>query len=115
MFDSLSEEKKADYFSSLKLKVYFDIPYEDLTDEERENAAVIFYDRTPQLSWTNLSRASIQEPILNIMSECFPLMRTSLFNASGVKGMRVSSNDEVSNVIRIFDSFYINRNFLIWI
>lgn len=97
--DNPKAKAQADYFSSLKLKVYFDIPYEDLTDEERENAAVIFYDRTPQLAWTNLSRASIQEPILNIMSECFPLMRTSLFNASGVKGMRVSSNDEASNVM----------------
>lgn len=97
--DNPKAKAQADYFASLRLKVYFDIPYEELTDEERENAAVIFYDRTPQLSWTNLPRVSLQEPILNVMSECFPLMRTSLFNATGVKGMRVSSTDEASNIM----------------
>lgn len=97
--DHPKAKAQADYFASLRLKVYFDIPYEKLTKEEKENAAVIFYDRTPQLSWTNLSRASLQEPILNAMSDCFPLMRTSLFNATGVKGMRVSSTDEASNVM----------------
>lgn len=90
---------QVNYFSQLKLKVYYDIPYEELKPKDRENAAVIFFDRTPQLSWTNIPRQSLQEPILDAMSECFPLMRTSLFNSTGVKGMRVSSGDEISNVL----------------
>ena len=90
---------QADYFSTLKLKVYYDVPYQQLTEEERNNAAVIFFDRTPQMSQTLLSRASLQEPILDVMAECFPLMRTALFNGTGVKGMRVSSADEISNVL----------------
>lgn len=90
---------QVNYFSQMRLKVYYDIPYEDLTPEDRENAAVIFFDRTPQLSWTNIPRQSLQEPILDVMAECFPLMRTSLFNSTGVKGMRVSSGDEISNVL----------------
>lgn len=90
---------QVNYFSQLRLKVYYDIPYKDLKPEDRENAAVIFFDRTPQLSWTNIPRQSLQEPILDVMSECFPLMRTSLFNSTGVKGMRVSSGDEISNVL----------------
>ena len=90
---------QVNYFSQLRLKVYYDIPYDKLTEEDRVNAAVIFFDRTPQLSWTNIPRQSLQEPILDVMSECFPLMRTSLFNSTGVKGMRVSSGDEISNVL----------------
>lgn len=90
---------QVNYFSQMKLKVYYDIPYDKLTEEDRVNAAVIFFDRTPQLSWTNIPRQSLQEPILDVMSECFPLMRTSLFNSTGVKGMRVSSGDEISNVL----------------
>ena len=90
---------QVNYFSQLRLKVYYDIPYEELKPEDRVNAAVIFFDRTPQLSWTNIPRQSLQEPILDVMAECFPLMRTSLFNSTGVKGMRVSSGDEISNVL----------------
>lgn len=90
---------QVNYFSQMRLKVYYDIPYDKLTEADRENAAVIFFDRTPQLSWTNIPRQSLQEPILDVMSECFPLMRTSLFNSTGVKGMRVSSGDEISNVL----------------
>lgn len=90
---------QVNYFSQMRLKVYYDIPYDKLTEEDRVNAAVIFFDRTPQLSWTNIPRQSLQEPILDVMSECFPLMRTSLFNSTGVKGMRVSSGDEISNVL----------------
>ena len=93
------EKAQAQYISSLRLKVYWDVPYEDLKYEERCNAAVIIYDYTPQLSQTLIPRATLQEPILDMMAECYPLARTALFNSAGIKGMRVNSPDEVSNVL----------------
>lgn len=93
------EKAQAQYISSLKLKVYWDVPYEDLKYEDRCNAAVIIYDYTPQLSQTLIPRATLQEPIIDMMAECYPLARTALFNSAGIKGMRVGSPDEVSNVL----------------
>ena len=93
------EKAQAQYISSLRLKVYWDVPYKDLTYEERCNAAVIIYDYTPQLSQTLIPRATLQEPIIDMMAECYPLARTALFNSAGIKGMRVGSPDEVSNVL----------------
>lgn len=94
-----TQKAQAQFISSLRLKVYWDVPYDDLTYEERCNAAVIIYDYTPQLSQTLIPRATLQEPILDMMAECYPLTRTALFNSAGIKGMRVNSPDEVSNVL----------------
>lgn len=97
--ETSTQKAQSQYISSLRLKVYWDVPYEDLTYEERCNAAVIIYDYTPQLSQTLIPRATLQEPILDMMAECYPLTRTALFNSAGIKGMRVNSPDEVSNVL----------------
>ena len=50
------------------------------------------------MSQTIISRQVLQDPVLDVMAECVPLLRTALFNSSGVTAMRVNSQDEQSNV-----------------
>lgn len=74
----------------------FDITkMEDLVDK----SAVILKDYTEQISQTNTSRQVLNEPILDIMSDCLPFCRTALFHSTGVKGMRVGSQVEANEVI----------------
>lgn len=63
-----------------------------------ERSCVIFKDYTEQISQTNIARQILNDPVLDIMSDCFPFMRTALLNSTGVQGMRVSTESEASNV-----------------
>lgn len=63
-----------------------------------EKSCVLLHDYTPQISQTNIARQVINDPILDVMSECIPFMRTSLLNSTGVMGMRVNNENEVPEV-----------------
>lgn len=63
-----------------------------------DTSCVLLKDYSEQISQTVLSRQILNDPLLDMMSECMPLMRTALFNATGVVGMRVGDADEQSNV-----------------
>ena len=94
------EEKKLygaqmDYLSTLKLDVLYDIPLEPV---DPYKSCVLLHDYTKQMSQTVISRQVLNDPLLDVMSETLPLMRTALFNSSGVLAMRVNSQDEQSNV-----------------
>ena len=94
------EEKKLygaqmDYLSTLKLDVLYDIPLEPV---DPYKSCVLLHDYTKQMSQTVISRQVLNDPLLDVMSETIPLMRTALFNSSGVLAMRVNSQDEQSNV-----------------
>ena len=70
----------------------------DATLEEVIASCVILRDYSQQQSQTVLSRQVLNDPLLDIMAECIPMMRTALINSTGVKGMRVTNEDEKSNV-----------------
>ena len=94
------EEKKLygaqmDYLSTLKLDVMYDIPLEPV---DPYTSCVLLHDYTKQMSQTVISRQVLNDPLLDVMSDTVPLMRTALFNSSGVLAMRVNSQDEQSNV-----------------
>lgn len=94
------EEKKLygaqmDYLSTLKLDVLYDIPLEPV---DPYTSCVLVHDYTKQMSQTVISRQVLNDPLLDVMSDTVPLMRTALFNSSGVLAMRVNSQDEQSNV-----------------
>lgn len=94
------EEKKLygaqmDYLSTLKLDVLYDIPLEQV---DPYKSCVLVHDYTKQMSQTVISRQVLNDPLLDVMSDTVPLMRTALFNSSGVLAMRVNSQDEQSNV-----------------
>lgn len=95
------DEKKnkpiSDYFSKKKLRVIYDI--KDLKEgEDLSNVAVILRDYTNHLSQTILPRATLDEPLLGVMAECIPFMRTALLLSTGVKGIRVQDADQAASV-----------------
>lgn len=63
-----------------------------------EESCVLLKDYTEQYSQTNIARQILNDPVLDIMSECFPFMRTALLNSTGVQGMRVNTENEAANV-----------------
>lgn len=67
-------------------------------DDYLAHACVLLHDVSPAISQTNISRSIMQEPIVDLMSDCLPFLRTALLNSTGVLGMRVSSEDEVPQV-----------------
>lgn len=84
-----------DLLSGIKLNVLYDIPLEPV---DPYKSAVLVHDYTKQLSQNIIPRQILNDPLLDVMSETLPLMRTALFNSSGVLAMRVNSQDEQSNV-----------------
>lgn len=85
-----------------KYEVLLPEDFEDATEEEiiheLERSCVLLKDYSEQMSQTNISRQILNDPLLDVMSECFPFMRTALLNSTGVQGMRVGTEDEASNV-----------------
>ena len=84
--------------------VLFDATEEDdgsyvITKEILENSCVTLYDYSRQISQTILPRQQLNDPLLDVMAECIPFMRTALTNETGVLGMRVNNPDEYSNVL----------------
>ena len=65
-----------------------------------EETAVLLHDYSPQLSQTNIARKDLNEPILDVMSDCIPFMRTALLNSTGVMGVRVGNENEQPEVDR---------------
>ena len=90
-------KRQADLLSTIKLNVLYDFP-EELTYDIMVNSCVLLHDYTKQLSQTIIPRQQINDPILDIMSDCIPFMRTALLSGTGIQGMRVNSQDEESNV-----------------
>jgi hypothetical protein len=63
-----------------------------------DKSCVLLHDHCPQLSQTNISRQVLNDPLLDIMSECIPFMRTALLNNTGIMGIRVGNEDERASV-----------------
>ena len=64
------------------------------------DGAVILTDYSKQRAQRILSRQELNEPLLQMMSECMPLARTALINGTGVMGYRVNTADEAAEVGR---------------
>ena len=104
------EGKELPWIPGLKRKVDYDIQMPedyvseegeinwDKIEEDQDNYCVLLKDYTEQVSQTNISRQILQDPILDVMADMFPFMRTALLNGTGVQGMRVNSQDEYANV-----------------
>lgn len=91
-------KKQADYLSTIKLKVLYDIPWQEDVDFLKGEHCVLLHDYTKQMSQTTIARQIIQEPILDIMADCIPFMRTNLLNSTGVTGMRVPNQNDYATV-----------------
>ena len=88
--------------------IYEAIDVEDFVDKSPEEimaaiekSCVLLHDYTPQLSQTNIPRQMLQDPLLDVMADCIPFMRTALLNGTGVLGLRVGNENEQAEVERL--------------
>ena len=70
----------------------------DKIEEMQDGCCVLIKDYTEQQSQTIIARQIVQEPILDIMAEMIPYLRTALLNSTGVGGMRVNDQSEYAQV-----------------
>ena len=87
---------QAQYLAEKKLKCVYGLDMEGKSDPY--NSTVLLHDYTKQLSQTVLPRASVNDPILDVMAECIPFMRTALISSTGINGIRVNDADQQANV-----------------
>ena len=100
-------KKQAALLSDLKLNCIYDVIYDEkeITEDLIYNSCVLLHDYSKQMAETIIPRQIIQEPLLNVMSEIIPLMRTSLMSGSGTKGMRVQDGDQWTAVAEASEQF----------
>ena len=91
-----SDGKDKPWITGLRRKVLYDIlmPEEIVMDDGeidwgkvealQDECCVLIKDYTEQISQTNISRQILQEPILDVMADMFPFMRTALLNGTGI-------------------------------
>lgn len=82
---------------------FWDIKYdmvlpEKLTIDVFTDSCAILNDYSRQMSQKVLPRYALQEPLLNVMSEIIPFLRTTLLSGCGIKGIRVNNQDEAFSV-----------------
>ena len=91
---------QAQYLANKKLKCVYGIKLpEELRVEDLEKSTVLLHDYTKQLAQTIQPRAAVNDPLLDVMAECVPFMRTSMISSTGIKGVRVQDADQQQNVI----------------
>ena len=79
-----------------KLKCIYGIDLEGKADFF--NSTVLLHDYTKQLSQTVVARVNVNDPLLDVMAECIPFMRTALISSTGINGIRVNDADQQANV-----------------
>lgn len=97
--DDKGSKAQAQYLAEKKLKCVYGIKMPDqLKPEDLTNCCVLLHDYTKQLAQTIIPRVTVNDPILDTMSECIPFMRTALISGSGIKGVRVNDADQADSV-----------------
>lgn len=93
------DDKDIPFINDKVLKPLYDVPEEEEIDEDMIlNSCVILKDYSEGDNELIIPRRQIQNPLLEHMSEVFPMARTALASNSGVRGVRVGSEDEAENV-----------------
>ena len=97
--DEKENKAQAQYLAEKKLKCVYGMKLpEDVSIEDIEGDTVLLHDYTKQLSQLIIPRVAVNDPILDVMSECIPFMRTALIASTGVKGVRVNDADQADSV-----------------
>lgn len=90
--------KEKPWISGLVKKPVYDIPLEALTLDDIYDSAVLIKDYSEQFAQKNIARQQLQDPLLQYMAEIPCFARTALLNSTGVMGMRITNEDEASQV-----------------
>lgn len=99
-FNGSTNDSKSNkpFIQGLTRKPVYEVIYDDLKYEDLTNSCVLLHDYCKQISQTTLPRQLLNEPILSVMSDCIPYMKTSLMLGTGVKGVRVNDADEQDQI-----------------
>ena len=91
--------KEKPWIVGLNKKPIYDVLLpEEINQDILYDGCVLLSDYSKQISQTVLPRQMLNDPLLSVMSECIPYMRTALQNSTGISGMKVGNEDEQSNV-----------------
>lgn len=97
--DDKASKLQAQYLSNIKLNCVYGIKLpEDLKESDLIDSAVLLHDYSKQLSQTIIPTQQINDPIIDLESECMPYLRTALLMGTGVKGIRVADADQADSV-----------------
>ena len=94
-----ASKAQAQYLAEKKLKCVYGIKQDELTIEDYTKSTVLLHDYSKQLSQTILPRVTVNDPLLDVMAECIPFMRTNMIASTGIKGVRVPDADQAQNVV----------------
>lgn len=98
-FNGSTEEKKQDkLFGNQVFKPRYAMLLDDTTEDDFVSSAVLLHDYTKQISQTTIPRQLLNDPLLAVMAECVPFMRTSMLIGTGIKGYRVNDADQAEQV-----------------
>ena len=95
--DDKGNKAQAQYLANKKLKCIYGLDLDGKADVF--NSTVLLHDYTKQLAQTIQPRVTVNDPLLDVMAECVPFMRTAMISSTGIKGVRVQDADQQQNVI----------------
>jgi len=97
--DDKAGKAQAELLAAIKLDCVYGIQLpEEAEKTDYTKKCVLLHDYTKQLSQTIISRQIVNDPIIDVMAECIPFMRTCLISGSGIKGIRVNDADQQESV-----------------
>ena len=86
---------KAELLAEIKLEpVYGILLPEEVEGKDFSHKCVLLHDYTKQLSQSIVPRQNVNDPLLDVMAECVPFLRTTLISGTGIKGVRVNDGDQ---------------------
>ena len=95
--DDKGNKAQAQYLAEKKLKCIYGLNIDGKAD--LTTSTVLLHDYTKQLAQTIQPRVVVNDPLLDVMAECIPFMRTAMIGSTGIKGVRVQDADQQQNVI----------------
>lgn len=95
---SKEDGKEKPWITGLTRTPVYDIKLDEVKLSDLTDNCVLLKDYTEQISQTNIARQILMDPLLDVMADCIPFMRTALLNGTGVRGVRVNEENEAPNV-----------------
>lgn len=116
MFSGSFDDEPKPFIRGLIKKPHYEMKLTTLTLEDLDDGCVLLHDRSYGLTPTIAPRASLQVPLLDLMSDVPCYLRTSLKNQTGVQGLRVPTEEaknEVYAANKAVDNATINGNWAV--
>lgn len=105
MLNGSPDDKPTEFIKGLTRDVQRSIILpEDWKEEYLDTKCVLLSDYVQGIDQNIIPRNDLNRPLIQLESEMLPFMRTGLISSSGVSALRVSSQDEQSNVKVASDS-----------